>query len=140
MNRPYLWCRRIGSWLVMLQVEPCEPAALNGAAPETDLDWDALAEQSGIPASLTGDGLQLCARCGQSVVPGDGRFFNRMKLSCFAVRLAAGFRYPAGAYLCAGCQCVLAEQTSSLSNSPIYLTEGVSHANQNNAVGHESRH
>lgn len=140
MNRPYLLCRQIGPWLVVLQVEPCLPANWEANHSGMDLDWDALAEQSGVPVSLSGDGLQLCARCGYSVVPGDGRFFNRLKLECFAGRVAAGFRYPAGAYLCATCQGIAAE--GACSTNPIInnLVEGVSYVNQANALTDEVRH
>jgi hypothetical protein len=118
----------IGSWLVTLQIERVErTAAVTPNTDETLIDWDALAEQYGVPICPAGDsssdgpdgcssdgscdgpnggssdGLQLCAGCGQSVAPGTGRFGHRITLGNFISRVSDGYPYPAGAYLCHGC-------------------------------------
>jgi hypothetical protein len=101
----------VGRWLVTLQAERIEQA--NPATPADDegfIDWDALADQYGVPASADGGGLQMCARCGQSVAPGSGRSASRTTLGDFSSRIGEGYRYPAGAYRCAKCKSATLEQ------------------------------
>lgn len=94
-----------GRWLVTLQLERIERAATFTPANDADfIDWDVLAVQYGVPVNADATGLQLCAECGQSVAPGSGKFVNRIPLDDYDIRIQNGYRYPAGAFLCADCE------------------------------------
>jgi hypothetical protein len=94
----------LGHWLITLQVERVERAADTPADDEGFIDWDALADQYGIPVSAEGGGLQMCAKCRQSVVSGSGKFANRVLLGNIFARIEKAYSYPAGAYLCTECE------------------------------------
>lgn len=60
---------------------------------------------------LSGD-EQFCAECGGSVKPGSGRYVNRVPiLDDFQERVAMGYPYPEGAYICAECEEKIEKET-----------------------------
>lgn len=128
-SHPHVLGWLIFNWLVTLHIERVERA--NTITPATDphyLDWDALAEQYGVPVSPQGHGLQLCAQCGQSVAPESKRFAGRVLRSAFIARSGEDLPYPAGAYLCAVCRRNSGPAPATETQSPHYpealLSEG----------------
>lgn len=64
-------------------------------------DWDALAEQYGVPVAPDGGGLDMCAECG---CPVDVASLDvEVVAGNLAKRIGDGCPHPAGKYLCAEC-------------------------------------
>ncbi|MBM3272531.1 hypothetical protein FJY94_04620 [Candidatus Kaiserbacteria bacterium] len=104
LKNRYSFAWMVGSWLVTLDIGKPEPAIIVTSTHGEDyMDWDVLAGQYGIPINMEGTGLQLCAECRRSVAPGSRKFANRVPLGDYASRMERGYRYPAGAFLCAEC-------------------------------------
>jgi hypothetical protein len=60
------------------------------------------------------DDEALCAECGHSVLPGSGRFANRVLIfDSYATRRNMGYPYPEGAYLCAECEQAINEKCAA---------------------------
>ena len=48
---------------------------------------------------------QTCIHCAESVVPGSGRFVNRVPVvGLFDTKVEAGYDYPLGAFICPECE------------------------------------
>lgn len=56
----------------------------------------------------------ICAECGHSVVPGSGRFVNRVPIfDSYDTRCEMGYSYPAGAYICPECEQAINEKCAA---------------------------
>jgi hypothetical protein len=64
-------------------------------------DWDALAEQHGVPVAAGGGGLEMCAGCGCPVDATSAAV--KVVAGNLAKRIGDGCPHPAGKYLCAEC-------------------------------------